>query len=166
MSKSRYKSPSPTTTTSDNALAEQYKAYIAELNGLDVEVSTYDLSAFVADHVVHNGVTLTQQQYADMIAVNMRKATWLRPTNMFDVRMLVADESKRTVASRIRFRCLLVGSHCDEFSGVGVPGNWNGCVEFCEHVFYRFEGEGVGRIVEVWSLVDIAGLRKQIEDDM
>ena len=120
-----------------------YRRYLDALDERRFE----DLGEFVHDELVHNGEPMTREQYAAMIAEDVQRIPDLR----FDVDLLVVDEGH--VACRIRFDCHPRG----ELFGVAVDGRR---VTFAEHVLYRLRE---GRIEQVWSLVDEAAVRDQID---
>ena len=125
----------------NSPLDATYRAYLDALNDRRFD----DLDRFVHDHVTHNGRRMTRQQYADMIADDVRRIPDLR----FAIDLCVTTDD--TVACRLWFDC----TPELEFAGIAPTGRR---VAFAEHVFYRFVD---GRIDEVWSLVDTAAVRDQ-----
>jgi len=123
-------------------LRAHYLAYIATLNERRFE----DLTAFVADELVYNGAHLTGGQYRELLEDDVRRI----PDLFFDVQLLVVDG--KHVACRIGFDC----TPREPFQGWSPTG---ARVMFAEHVFYRFEA---GRIIQVWSLLDLAALHAQL----
>ena len=123
-------------------LEETYRAYLKALN----ERRLADLDEFVHDRVIYNDRAWTRQQYADLIAGDVRAI----PDLHFGADLLVCTDD--TVACRLVFDC----NPEREFAGVEVAGHH---VHFAEHVFYRFRE---GRIDQVWSLVDIDAIRQQV----
>ena len=119
-----------------------YRDYIAALNERRLD----DLDQFVHDRLVYNGEEWTREQYRARLADDVRAIPDLR----YDVQLLVAGPDR--VACRIWFDCTPRGS----FLGVDVDGRR---VSFAEHVFYRFRGN---RIEQVWSLIDVEGIRRQL----
>jgi len=126
----------------DAALERHYRDYIAALN----ERRFDDLHAFVADDLVYNDAPMSARQYRELLEDDVRRI----PDLFFDVQHLVVAGDR--VACRLRFDCTPV----EAFQGLGPSGS---PVVFTEHVFYRFRDD---RIVEVWSLLDVAALRRQL----
>ena len=126
---------------SASALRGTYLGYLEVLDDRRWD----DLAAFVHDEVVHNDRTLSREEYAAMIADDVRRIPDLR----FVPELLVVDGA--TVACRLAFECTLA----EEFGGAVPTGR---PVRFAEHVLYRFRD---GRIERVWSLVDLPALREQ-----
>ncbi|TQS41963.1 ester cyclase [Cryptosporangium phraense] len=119
-----------------------YLDYIAALNARRFD----DLGAYVADRLTYNERPLTLAEYRALLVEDVRRI----PDLHYDVRQLVVEGE--TVASRIRFAC----TPREPFHGLEPTGR---PVVFDEHVFYRFAS---GRIAEVWSLLDLDGLRRQL----
>ncbi|MCO1659890.1 ester cyclase [Pseudonocardia humida] len=126
-------------------LEEVYRAYIDALNGRRLD----DLDQFVHALVVYNDRTISRQQYAEMIAEDVRRI----PDLHFTVDLLVTGDD--VVACRLWFDC--TPEH--EFAGIAPTGRR---VTFAEHVFYRFRD---GRIERVWSLIDTDAVRDQARND-
>jgi len=122
-------------------LGEVYRAYLDALNARRWD----DLGRFVHDRVVHNDRPMSRQQYARMIAEDVRRI----PDLHFAVDLLVTQGD--VVACRLWFDC----RPAREFAGIAPTGRR---VTFAEHVFYRFRA---GRIEQVWSLVDTDAVRDQ-----
>ena len=125
----------------EKPLDQHYLRYIDVLN----ERRFDDLPAFVADELRYNDAPISGVQYREMLEDDVRRI----PDLFFDVQHLVVAEDQ--VACRLRFECTPVEVF-QEFEPTGEP------VIFTEHVFYRFEGD---HIVQVWSLLDLAALRRQ-----
>lgn len=123
-------------------LREHYAHYIAVLNGRRFD----ELSTFVGDDLVYNDAPMTGRQYRELLDDDVRRI----PDLYFDVQHLVVDGSE--VACRLRFDC----TPREPFHGFEPTGSR---VVFTEHVFYRFHDD---RIVRVWSLLDVAALRRQL----
>jgi steroid delta-isomerase-like uncharacterized protein len=123
-------------------LEDRYRSYLAALN----ERRFDDLVHHVHDEVVYNGGTLTRQQYADMIAGDVRAV----PDLVFDAHIIVAADDR--VACRLVFAC----TPRHEFLGFTPNGER---LTFAEHVFYRYRD---GRIAEVSSLIDRAAIAEQL----
>jgi len=123
-------------------LEVRYLAYLDALN--DRRFS--DLDEFVLDELTYNGDVLTRQEYADMIASDIRAVPDLR----FDARILLADEN--AVACRLWFDCTPTST----FFGMAPTGRR---ISFGEHVFYRYRA---GRIAHVWSLIDRDAVATQL----
>ena len=122
---------------------KRYEAYIACLNAHHLD----RLGDFVHENVTYNGSAIGLNGYRQMLAGNYRDIPGLQ----FHIELLVADSS--TVASRLKFDCRPVG----EFLGYAINGRR---VIFYENVFYRFVND---QISEVWSLIDVKAIEKQIE---
>jgi predicted ester cyclase len=119
-----------------------YRRYIDTLN----DRRFGDLGEFVHDQMVYNGRSVTRQQYAAMLAEDVRAIPDLR----YDIDLRVVDEHH--VACRLWFECSPRG----QFLGVDVNGRR---VSFAEHVFYRVRE---WRIEQVWSLLDKDALIRQV----
>jgi len=115
-------------------LESTYLAYLDALNGRRFD----ELDRYVCDELVYNDQQLTRQQYADMIADDVRATPDLR----FEAQLL--STTGDLVACRLWFNCTPTST----FLGLEPTG---AAISFAEHVFYRFEG---GRIAHVWSLID------------
>ncbi|GAA3547061.1 ester cyclase [Kribbella ginsengisoli] len=115
-------------------LESTYLAYLDALNGRRFD----ELDRYVCDELVYNDKLLTRQEYADMIAEDVRAVPDLR----FEAQLLSIGDD--LVACRLWFDCTPTST----FLGLQPTGR---AVSFAEHVFYRFEG---GRIAHVWSLID------------
>ena len=123
-------------------LAATYRAYIACLNGRDLD----RLGDYVGHFAVHNGNSIGLTGYRAMLEGNYRDIPDLR----FNVEIMLTDSS--TVASRLRFDCRPRA----DFLGLRIDGRH---VVFHENVFYRFAD---GKIQEVWSLIDRDEIEKQL----
>jgi predicted ester cyclase len=123
-------------------LEEVYRAYLAALNDRRLD----DLDQFVHDRLVYNGAEWTRERYRSLLADDVRKI----PDLHYDLQLLVAGTDQ--VSCRIWFDC----TPQQQFLGVDASGRR---VSFAEHVFYRFRAN---RIEEVWSLIDIDGIRRQL----
>ncbi|GAY17733.1 ester cyclase [Mycobacterium sp. shizuoka-1] len=121
-----------------------YRDYLRCLNARRWD----ELSRFVSDEVVHNGVRLRLSGYRAMLESD----TDATPDLQFVPEILIADD--RVVSCRLFFRCTPQRA----FLGFEPTG---GQVSFAEHAFYRFED---GRIAEVWSVIDKEAVREQISD--
>jgi steroid delta-isomerase-like uncharacterized protein len=119
-----------------------YLAYLDVLN----ERRFGDLDGFVHDELTYNDKVLTRQEYADMIAADVRATPDLR----FTAQQLVAGDD--LVACRLWFECTPTGTF------LGVPPNGQR-ISFAEHAFYSFRA---GRIAAVWSLIDHDAVREQL----
>ena len=126
-------------------LEQVYRAYLDALNGRRLD----DLDQFVHDQVVYNDRPITRQQYAQMIAEDVRKI----PDLYFTIGLCITADD--VVACRLWFDC----SPEYEFAGITPTGR---SVTFAEHVFYRFRD---GRIEQVWSLIDTNAVRDQMASD-
>jgi len=123
-------------------LAEIYRGYIDCLNRQDLQ----RLGDFVAPDAIHNGRSFGLAGYREMLEGDFRAI----PDLHFSVDFLVVEAPK--VASRLLFDCTPVGTL------FGLPVNGRR-VRFSENVFYRFSD---GRITEVWSVIDTAGIEAQL----
>ncbi len=120
-----------------------YNEYIACLNERDWA----NLGAFVDSDVVHNGRKLGLAGYRAMLERNVRDIPDLR----FVTDLLVIQPPQ--IGSRLKFDCRPIGLFFD------LPVNGRQVI-FYENVFYRFD---LGRIVQVWSVVDNAAIEAQLE---
>jgi predicted ester cyclase len=123
-------------------LKEHYLNYIAVLN----ERRFDDLKNFVADELVYNDAPMNAGQYRQLLEDDVRTISDL----FFDVQQLVGSDEY--VACRIRFDCTPV----ERFQGFEPSGSR---IVFAEHVFYRFQDD---HITQVWSLLDIGALQRQL----
>ncbi|MCJ9749099.1 ester cyclase [Neorhizobium sp. BETTINA12A] len=123
-------------------LANVYLGYIACLNSQDWE----NLGRFVQDDVRRNSTMLGLSGYRRMLEDNFEQM----PDLHFDIQILVAEPPH--IAARLWFDVTPKG----QFLGVPVNGRK---VAFAENVFYEFRG---GRIQEVWSVIDKAGVEGQL----
>lgn len=124
------------------SLADRYRAYLACLNAQDWD----RLHEFVHERVVRNDTALGLAGYREMLIEDFRAIPDLR----FVIGGLVCDPPM--IAARLRFDCTPVG----RLFGLAVNGRR---VQFDENVFYAFEG---GKIRQVWSIIDRAGLAAQL----
>jgi predicted ester cyclase len=122
-------------------LEQRYRDYLAVLD----ERRFDDLAAFVADVVVVDDVPVSARRYREAREDDVRRI----PDVSYDVQHLVVAGD--LVAARLRFDCTPVLP----FRGREPSGSR---VVFTEHVFYRFRD---GRIVQVWSLLDVEALQRQ-----
>ena len=123
-------------------LADRYQAYLTSLD----ERRWDDLGQHVAVGVVHNGTELGLAGYRRMLERDVTEIPDLR----FHAELLVVEAPY--VAARLDFQCTPRG----RFLGLDVDGR---TVSFAENVFYRYHG---ARIVQVWSVIDKAGLEGQL----
>ncbi len=123
-------------------LTNVYLGYIACLNSQDWE----NLGRFVQDDVRRNSTMLGLSGYRRMLEDNFEQM----PDLHFDIQILVAEPPH--IAARLWFDVTPKG----QFLGVPVNGRK---VAFAENVFYEFRG---GRIQEVWSVIDKAGIEGQL----
>ena len=126
----------------DGDLQSVYRRYLACLNERRLD----DLHLFVGLDVVYNGERVGLSGYRQMLANDFRDV----PDVHFSIGLLVADDTR--VACRLDFRC----TPRTEWLGAG---DGRTTVTFAEHVFYEF---AVGKIVQVWSLVDREKAREQL----
>jgi len=136
--------PKSTTANTSPAL---YKAYIAAINAQDWAT----VESFVNDTVTHNSTRLSKQEYCNL----MISAFEACPDFTFSIDRLVVNEEAGDVACRI----MLEGTPVKAFLGFGGTEGEGRKVRFAEHVFYAWEG---GRIVRVWSLLDLEQVKKQL----
>lgn len=123
-------------------LERTYRSYLAALN----ERRFDDLESFVHDQLTYNTASITRQQYASMLAEDVRAI----PDLHYEVQLLVAGDDH--VACRLWFDCTPQRA----FLGIDPNGLR---VSFAEHVFYRFRDQ---RIDQVWSLLDTDAIRRQL----
>jgi predicted ester cyclase len=123
-------------------LVGHYRRYLACLDARRFD----ELGEFVHDALTYNGAPITLGAYRDLLRADVAAI----PDLAFAVDLLVVQDDQ--VACRLRFDCTPQG----EFHGLVPDGRR---VSFTEHVFYRFRA---GRIAEVWSLIDIDALRRQL----
>jgi predicted ester cyclase len=123
-------------------LERTYRDYIDALNDRRFE----DLQEFVHDRLVYNDESITRDQYAAMLAGDVRAI----PDLHYDIDLLVVDDHQ--VSARLWFDCRPQGT----FLEISVDGRR---VSFAEHVFYRLHE---GRIDRVWSLLDREAIRAQV----
>jgi steroid delta-isomerase-like uncharacterized protein len=128
--------------TAGDGLEQVYRAYLDALN----ERRFDDLGQFVHDQVIRNDETMTCQQYAQLIARDVRDI----PDLHYVIDQLVTSDD--TVAARLWFDC----TPARDFAGLPAAGHR---VQFAEHVFYRFRDR---RINQVWSLIDTNAIRAQL----
>ena len=122
-------------------LESTYLAYLGVLN----DRRFGELDRYVCDELVYNDKPLTRQEYAELIAADVRAAPDLR----YEAHLLSSGDD--LVACRLWFNCTPTAT----FLGLEPTG---AAVSFAEHVFYRFED---GRIAQVWSLIDRAAVASQ-----
>jgi predicted ester cyclase len=123
-------------------LEDVYRDYIAALNDRRFD----DLDRFVHDQLTYNGEEWTRDTYRELLVDDVRKIPDLR----YEIRLLVAGPDH--VACRLWFDC----TPRQVFHGIDAGGRR---VSFAEHVFYRFRAD---RIADVWSLIDIDSIRRQL----
>ncbi|CAH0032715.1 unnamed protein product [Clonostachys rhizophaga] len=137
--------PTPEDTTAVKDLPSFYTDYIASINTHTMEK---DFPRFCQPNLTHNTRSLDIPSYIHLIESSFEDIRGLH----FNVVDLVADEAKQQVASRIEF----TGRPVRPFRGV-EPGANGEEVKFHEHAFYFLEG---GRIVRVWSVLDMDAYKK------
>ena len=120
-----------------------YRDYIEALNERRLD----HLDHFVHDRLIYNGEAITREQYAALLADDVRAI----PDLHYDIDLLVVDDHQ--ISARLSFDCSPQG----QFLGISVDGRR---VSFAEHVFYRMHE---GRIDRVWSLLDKEAIRDQVE---
>jgi predicted ester cyclase len=123
-------------------LERVYRDYIAALNDRRFD----DLDQFVHDELTYNGQPWSRERYQALLADDVERI----PDLQYEIQLLVVGPDQ--VAGRQWFDGAPVG----EFHGLDVRGRR---VSFAEHVFYRFRAN---RIEQVWSLIDIDGIRAQL----
>jgi predicted ester cyclase len=124
-------------------LAARYRAYIECLNRRDWP----RLGNHVADEVRYNGRTIGLPGYRTMLDGDVAAI----PDLVFNIDLLVSDPP--VVGARLLFDCTPKG----ELFGLAVNG---ARVSFTENVFYRFAD---GKVEDVWSVIDQAAIRAQLE---
>lgn len=127
---------------SASELRQHYLDYLGALNERRFE----QLPSFVAEELVYNGEPMTGRQYRELLEDDVRRI----PDLWFDVQHLVVEDG--FVACRISFDC----TPREPFHGRQPTGSR---VVFAEHVFYRFHND---RITQVWSLLDVTALERQL----
>jgi steroid delta-isomerase-like uncharacterized protein len=127
----------------DPDLDVHYRRYLASLNERRLD----RLVEFVHDEITYNDVPMSRADYRDLIARHIAAV----PDMFFAIDLLVVRADH--VACRITFDCTPQA----EFLGLQPSGR---TVSFSEHVFYRFRE---GRIEQVWSLLDMEAVRKQLQ---
>jgi predicted ester cyclase len=125
------------------SLLERYRAYIDCLNRRDWS----RLGDLVSDEARYNGETIGLAGYLKMLERDVAAI----PDLVFNIEFLVADPP--AVGARLLFDCTPHG----ELFGLAVNGRR---VVFSENVFYRFAG---GKIESVWSVIDQAAIRAQLQ---
>jgi len=121
-----------------------YHDYIACLNAQNWD----ELERFVHDEVHHNGRLLGIAGYRAMLESDYMQI----PDLHFEIQLLITDPPR--IASRLQFDVTPKAG----FLGLPVNGQR---VRFCENVFYDCRG---GRIREVWSVIDKAGIEAQLQN--
>ena len=124
-------------------LSDRYRAYIQCLN----QRNWPRLGDHVADEAQYNGTTIGLQGYRNMLEADVEAI----PDLNFEIDFLVSDPP--TIGARLLFNCTPKG----ELFGLPVNGRR---VTFTENVFYRFAH---GKIENVWSVIDQAAIRSQIQ---
>ena len=119
-------------------LEARYRAYLDCLNRRDWAA----LGDFVAEDAVHNGRALGLTGYRALLEGDVAAI----PDLAFRPALVVVQPPH--VACRLVFEVTPAG----DLFGLPVAGRR---VRFDENVFYRFAG---GRIAEVWSVIDRAGV--------
>jgi predicted ester cyclase len=125
-------------------LESVYRRYLDALNTRAFD----ELGEFVHDQLTYNDETWALDQYRDLLVDDVARI----PDLHYAIERLVVDGDQ--VACRIRFDCHPTGV----FHGLDAGGRR---VTFVEHVFYRFVD---GRIAQVWSLLDLDAVRRQLAD--
>jgi predicted ester cyclase len=124
-------------------LLKRYRAYIDCLNRRDWS----RLGDLVSDDARYNGEAIGLAGYRKMLERDVAAI----PALVFNIDFLVADPP--VVGARLLFDCTPHG----EVFGLAVNGRR---VAFTENVFYRFAG---GKIESVWSVIDQAAIRAQLQ---
>jgi predicted ester cyclase len=124
-------------------LSERYRAYIQCLNRRDWS----RLGDHVGDEARYNGRTVGLDGYRKMLEADVAAI----PDLTFEIDFLVVDPP--VVGARLRFDCTPKG----ELLGLPVNGRR---VAFTENVFYQF---AQGKIDSVWSVIDQAAIRAQLQ---
>jgi predicted ester cyclase len=124
-------------------LSEKYRAYIHCLNRRDWS----RLGDHVADEARYNGKTIGLEGYRQMLEGDVTAI----PDLNFEIDFLISDPP--VVGARLLFDCMPRG----EVFGLPVNGRR---VTFTENVFYRFAH---GKIESVWSVIDQAAIRAQLQ---
>jgi predicted ester cyclase len=124
-------------------LPSRYHGYIDCLNRRDWS----HLGDFVSDAVCYNGEAIGLAGYRSMLERDVAAI----PDLTFNIDFLVADPP--VVGARLVFDC----TPAAELFGLPINGRR---VAFTENVFYRF---AEGKIDAVWSVIDQAAIRTQIQ---
>ena len=122
---------------------QRYRGYITCLNQRDWA----RLGDFVSEEARYNGETIGLAGYLRMLERDVAAI----PDLAFNIDFLAADPP--VIGARLLFDCTPKG----ELFGLAVNGRR---VTFTENVFYRFAG---GKIESVWSVIDQAAIRAQLE---
>jgi predicted ester cyclase len=119
-----------------------YRGYLDALN----ERRFDDLDRFVHDEVIYNDGAISRDRYA----AQRRAEAATIPDLHYHVQHLVVDGDQ--VACRLWFDCT------PQRTFLGIEPNGRRA-SFAEHVFYRFSDR---RIAQVWSLLDVDAIRRQL----
>lgn len=124
-------------------LLQNYRAYIGCLNRRD----WWRLGDHVAEAARYNGRVIGLAGYRAMLEGDVADI----PDLSFNIDFLVSDPP--TLGARLLFDCTPRG----ELFGLPVNGRR---IAFSENVFYRF---AKGKIESVWSVIDQAAIRAQLQ---
>jgi len=135
------------------SLDQTYRGYIAAINAQDWTL----VQTFVNDPVIHNDVTYSPATYCGLMTGSFESC----PDFTFTIAKLVTHTipSVHSAAPSGDIACIIIleGTPIKEFLGIpGLPGRK---IKFAEHVFYEWRE---GKIVNVKSLLDLDGLKRQL----
>ena len=119
-----------------------YRRYISYLNNRRLN----ELDEFVHEELTYNGAPETRADYRTRIAEDVAAI----PDLYFDVHLIVVGGDQ--IACRLFYNC----TPQSEWLGLQPNGK---SISFAEHVFYKFRD---GKIYEVWSLLDVPSIAKQL----
>lgn len=125
------------------SIENTYEDYIHAINTLTMKET---FPRFCQPTVTHNTRSFSMDEYRIMIEDSFRQIKGLN----FTITELVADDASQQVASRLEF----TGKPVEEFVGIQPTGR---DVNFWEHAFYQLDE---GKIVRVWSILDLDSYRK------
>ncbi len=120
-----------------------YRAYITCLNSQDWK----RLGLYVARDVEYNGSKIGLEGYRRMLEGDLRAI----PDLQFNIDLLVSEPPR--IGCRLLFNCTPTGKLFD------IPVNGR-CIRFSENVFYEYSSDLISK---VWSVIDTAAIRQQVE---
>ena len=129
----------------DGQLQAMYRDYIDAINS---GATKQRLSKYCQPHVTHNSRHMSIEEYQQMIEPSFEAIQGLH----FTIEELVVDAKSQQLGVRIGF----TGRPVQEFMGIQPTGK---DVVFSEHALYKL---AAGKIVRVWSLLDLTAYRNSI----